>query len=353
MVQTGADQAAMPRVAITSGDPNGIGPEVALKSILNDTLSGSISPVLVGNPRVWLLAAHGLGIDAEVIESGVTDVDNLRLGDSLISLSVPAGSDPSFETTSGSVDAVAGKESMLAVSHAVDMCVAERVDAMVTAPISKEAINLAGYDFPGHTEFIADRVGGSEVLMLMASADLRVGVVTGHIPLADVARTISQDLIRKKAMLLLRSLSLDFGLTEPRVAVLGLNPHAGDGGVLGSEDANVIAPVVASLRQEGFHVDGPFPADGFFGTRRYTSFDAVLAMYHDQGLIPFKALTFNEGVNVTTGLSIVRTSPDHGTAFDIAGKGTASESSMVRAVTTAASIVANRRSHRSHSGPGE
>lgn len=340
MDRTGATTASRPRVAITSGDPYGIGPEVALKAIRNPEVRETTIPVLVGSPSVWQRAAALVGLPFED--------DSIVLGQERVSLIAPHDSNSPLDNKERSASADAGRASMLAVECAVELCLAGDVDAMVTAPINKEAINLAGYDFPGHTEFIAERAGGEEVLMLMASEGLRVGVVTGHIPLAAVTTTISTGLIINKARLFLASLKNDFGVSSPRLALLGLNPHAGDGGVLGDEDESVIKPAVVALCEDGHLVEGPFPADGFFGTRRYDAFDGVLAMYHDQGLIPFKALTFNRGVNVTTGLSLVRTSPDHGTAFDIAGQGIASESSMVQAVLMAANIFRSRQHRRNH-----
>jgi len=241
------------------------------------------------------------------------------------------------------IDQQAGAIAMQAVDQAVSLCLNGEVDAVVTCPISKEAISLAGYDFPGHTEFIADRVGASQHLMMMVSDRLRVGLVTGHIPLSKVAQLVTGTGIRSTMIMMMESLKSDFGIENPRIAVLGLNPHAGDGGVLGSEDNEIILPEIIHARENGHEVIGPLPADGFFGSAHWKSVDGVVAMYHDQGLIPFKALSFGSGVNFTAGLSIVRTSPDHGTAFDIAGSGIASESSLKKAIEYAVDIVHKRK----------
>jgi 4-hydroxythreonine-4-phosphate dehydrogenase len=222
-----------------------------------------------------------------------------------------------------------------------------KVDVLVTAPIDKHSMDIAGFGFPGHTEYLAHMAGGDEeVLMLLVSENLRVGTVTGHIALKGVAEAITTERILGKARLMHQSLMRDFGITAPRIALLGLNPHAGDGGTIGSEDKDRIAPAVRKLNDEGIIAMGPFPADGFFGSGGYAHFDAVLAMYHDQGLAPFKALGFGHGVNYTAGLPIVRTSPDHGTGLDIAGQGIADEGSFRHAVWLACDILKRRETHK-------
>src|SRR5690606_33344745 len=210
-----------------------------------------------------------------------------------------------------------------------------------TAPISKEAVNLAGYSIPGHTEFIADCCGGTP-LMVMVAEGLRVALITGHIALASVSASITEELVAARTVALLESLRRDFGVAKPRVAVLGLNPHAGEGGVLGTEEREVFEPALNRLRMKGEAVSGPHPADGLFGSGEYRKYDGILAAYHDQGLAPFKTLAFGRGVNFTAGLPIVRTSPDHGTAFAISGKGEAREGSFAAAVALAESVVQAR-----------
>ncbi|NNE69281.1 MAG: 4-hydroxythreonine-4-phosphate dehydrogenase PdxA, partial [Rhodothermales bacterium] len=292
-----------PRLAVSIGDPNGIGPEVALKVLAEPVVNERCDAVLVGDERVIQVHAERLGLSrAPVPVEHVSAIDG-------------------FAVDFGRVSREAGAASMAAVARAADLCMEGTCDAMVTAPICKEAIDLAGHDSPGHTEFLAGRTGTSDYLMMMVAGGLRVGVVTGHVPLREVAARITVDSVSRCLNRMAASLRADFGVREPRIAVLGLNPHAGDGGVLGSEEAQIIEPAMARVRGEAVAVDGPFPADGFFAERSWEDYDAVLAMYHDQGLIPFKTLAFDTGVNFTAGLPIVRTSPDHGTAFDIAGRG--------------------------------
>ncbi|MDX1642381.1 MAG: 4-hydroxythreonine-4-phosphate dehydrogenase PdxA, partial [Balneolaceae bacterium] len=207
---------------------------------------------------------------------------------------------------------------------------------------SKEAIHMAGYDVPGHTEFLAEKTGTKEVVMVLASDDLRVALATIHIPLKDVKKSLQKDKLQRYLRILYRSLNVDFGIEKPKIGVLGLNPHAGDGGVIGNEEIELITPALQELSEEGILVDGPFAADGYFGSQLYKIYDATLAMYHDQGLIPFKALTFGTGVNFTAGLPIIRTSPDHGTAFNIAGENIADEQSFQSAYQMAVMMAKNR-----------
>ncbi|NND70788.1 MAG: 4-hydroxythreonine-4-phosphate dehydrogenase PdxA [Rhodothermales bacterium] len=321
-------------MAITCGDPNGIGSEVALKAVSTLLSQGTTSTfILVGPPAVWRKTAEHLDISVDPGEwkRGAPFTSNVVV----YSSDGSQGDPPQW----GELSAAAGRTSMVAVDDAIELCLSGLADAMVTAPISKEAVNLAGYKIPGHTEHIRDATGSSDVLMVMVGANLKVAVATGHIPLADVPSRITPELLRAKIEILDDCLRSDFLISDPAIAVLGLNPHAGDGGVIGSEDATIIAEAVKSAQDADLNVVGPFPADGFFGARKYREYDGVLANYHDQGLIPFKTIAFNRGVNVTAGLPIVRTSPDHGTAFDIAGKGDATESSMLHAINVASSIA--------------
>jgi len=231
---------------------------------------------------------------------------------------------------------------MLAVEKATDLCLQGIVSAMVTAPISKEAIRKGGYDAPGHTEFIAEKCGVSSFLMMMVTEHLKVALVTGHIPVWDVPKRITQKAILNRLALLNTSLQQDFGIPHPRIAVLALNPHAGEGGIMGKEEQLSIAPALEAARGNGCNAVGPFPADGFFGASTHLKFDGILAMYHDQGLVPFKTLAFDSGVNFTAGLPIVRTSPDHGTAYDIAGQGIAAPDSMRSAIYLAVDVARRR-----------
>jgi 4-hydroxythreonine-4-phosphate dehydrogenase len=237
---------------------------------------------------------------------------------------------------------------MKSLDRVVQDLAATKVDVLVTAPIHKEAMRSSNFQFPGHTEYLANVANVDEVLMLLVAGDLRVGICTGHIALKEVSAAITPDLICRKARLMHESLLRDFGIPSPRIAILGLNPHASDNGLMGDEEKRVIAPAVKTLEQEGKLVLGPYAADGFFGSGANRKFDGVLAMYHDQGLAPFKAMSFGNGVNFTTGLPVVRTSPDHGTGFDIAGKGIATADSMRAAVFLARDIRTNRQEFRTY-----
>lgn len=351
-----------PLVAVTLGDPGGIGPEVTLEALApqghdpqgasDAEIRARVRPLLVGSAAVLRRHAEALGKGCLRIRA-VEAVPETFPEDEVLVLDVAEEGAPAFAF--GQVTEAGGRLSMRAVARAVDLCTGGAAGAMVTAPISKEAIGKAGYRAPGHTEFIAERVGEAEPLMLMVGTpvggehSLRVGLVSVHEPLRDAPRSVTPGAIRRKLRILAASLRRDFGVEAPRIAVLGLNPHAGDGGKLGREEQEIIAPALEAARAEddlaapGARIDGPVPADGFFGTRAYRRYDAVLAMYHDQGLAPFKALTFGRGVNMTAGLPVVRTSPDHGTAFDIAGQGTADPGSMKSALRLAAAVAQRRR----------
>ena len=321
----GQSFASRPRIAVSIGDPNGVGPEVFLKCFSDDSLTDRVELIPVGSSSV--LEYYG-------------SLLNINGGNDLI---VEVGEPKGFKVTPGKLDSSAGALSMVCVERATDMCLAGEVQAMVTCPISKEAISAAGYNFPGHTEFIAERSEANSYLMMMVSGDLRMGLVTAHIPLGDVRAQITQAGITNTISVMADALRSDFGIAHPRIAVLGLNPHAGDGGVLGKEETDIIIPAIRSIGDDT-NVSGPFPADGFFGRAAWKSFDGVVAMYHDQGLVPFKTLSFGKGVNLTAGLPIIRTSPDHGTAFDIAGRGIAEEGSLHQAILLAAEISARRAS---------
>lgn len=327
-----------PRIAITIGDPNGIGPEVVLKCLGDIRLLRYVDPVIVGSSSALRVHQRHLGLDeVRLVEVATADEDP---GENAVAVVDP---DPgrNVDVEFGAIRADGGAAAMRAVEMAVRGCLDGTYDAMVTAPISKEAIALAGYKEPGHTEFIA-RLAGGRPLMMMVSDRIRVALVTAHIPLRAVPAAVTDSTLRARIADLTHSLRRDFAIDRPRIAVLGLNPHAGDGGVLGDEERTVISPAIRSACADGLHAFGPFPADGFFASRAFAEYDAVLAMYHDQGLVPFKALAFETGVNFTAGLDLVRTSPDHGTAYDIAGLGRASASS-IRAAMYLAIDVARRR----------
>jgi len=246
------------------------------------------------------------------------------------------------EIEPGVVSEKAGELAFLSLSKAVEDLKSNFIDAIVTAPINKANVQNEQFQFPGHTEYFAKEFEQENYLMMMCSEDLKLAVATGHIPLSEVKETLTKEHLRKKLDVLLESLKVDFQIDRPKVAVLGLNPHAGENGLLGNEEMDVIGPVITELKKKGHLVYGPYPADGFFGAMLYRKYDAVMAMYHDQGLTPFKLLAFERGVNFTAGLPIVRTSPDHGTAYNIAGKGIADETSMREAIYLAIDLVKKR-----------
>lgn len=325
------------RIAISSGDFNGIGPEIVLKTLSAISLD-NITPVILSAPPVvdYYLAQCPFDITYHTARS----IGNIR--ENRINVLSSYG-DEKPEIVPGAFTEQSGKCAMLAVEKGIELCKNDQAQALVTAPISKEAVNLAGYFIPGHTEFLAEHTDSRDFMMMLVNENLRVGLASVHIPLAAVPGALDKKVVMKYLDIMQQSLQNSFNISTPRIAVLGLNPHAGDGGVIGTEEIEFIAPAVAKARENGNKVDGPFPADAFFGTRKYEEYDGILAMYHDQGLVPFKTLSFGEGVNFTAGLPIIRTSPDHGTAFDIAGKNKADPSSFTQAFLLALKMAENRK----------
>lgn len=330
------------RLAISLGDFNGIGPEVVLKTLAEE-LPDSVTPLLLGSETV--LGYYAARIQSSPSWHVCSSPSEAREGE--INL-LESYSVRETEIEPGEISPLAGRAAMRAVEEGIRICLSGQADGLVTAPISKEAVNRAGYDIPGHTEFLAEKTSADRVMMILVDGPFRVGLVTGHLPVSEVAGRINGPLLAEYLDLMEGSLRDDFGIVDPAIAVLGLNPHAGDGGVIGREESEIILPAVEEAVRRGLNVTGPHPADGFFGQRRHEQYDAVLAMYHDQGLIPFKALTFGKGVNFTAGLPIVRTSPDHGTAFDIAGDNRADPGSFSRAFALAAKLARNRKASPSH-----
>lgn len=328
-----------PRVAITLGDPNGIGPEVALKCLADTRIRDFVDPVLVGAASVARDHARELGmenLDIWQVSDPAFEAEPTRIK------IIDSTLEPAPPVKFGEDTAEAGEQAFQAIKVAVDLAVDGEVDAIVTGPISKKAISLAGYEFPGHTEYLVERTDTEVHTMMLVSGDLRVGLVTAHIPLAQVAKAVTRNAVVRSLKSIHASLQRDFGIMRGKIAVLGLNPHAGEGGLLGREETQAIIPAIKQCAKAEIMAFGPFSSDGFFGSRAYKGYDAILAMYHDQGLIPFKALAFNQGINFTAGLPIVRTSPDHGTAFDIAGQNRASAQSMRQALYLALDIVRQR-----------
>ncbi|UII21089.1 4-hydroxythreonine-4-phosphate dehydrogenase PdxA [Fulvivirga ligni] len=321
------------RIGITLGDINGIGPEVTIKALRDNRLLNYITPVIYGSTKVLSYYRKALKIEdfnyTQVKDDGKFQsrkVNVINCWNEMI------------EIKTGEVTPEGGKASFNALEKATAHLKEGYIDALVTAPINKDNIQNDNFKFAGHTEYLTSKFGAEDSLMFMTTENLKIGVVTGHLPLKDVSKKLNKDLLLKKYSIMEQSLINDFGIMKPKIAILGLNPHAGENGLLGKEENELIIPVINKLKNEGKLVYGPFPADGFFGKNDYSKFDAVLAMYHDQGLIPFKTLAFENGVNFTAGLPIIRTSPDHGTAYDIAGKNIASASSMLHAIYMAKDI---------------
>lgn len=322
----------LPVIGISIGDIYGIGPEIILKTVAEIDLNKSM-PVILAPKQILDYYADKTGLPKTY--SVLNDIVDAQPG----KVQVLQWMADIEAIQPGQLSPESGKIAMKSVEIGIQAALKGDIDALVTAPISKEAVNLAGYNIPGHTEFLAEKTRTGNVLMVLLSGGLRVALVTGHIPVKEVTSSLTQEIIIIKARILHQSLKEDFGISKPKMAILGLNPHAGDGGVVGREEIEIISPAIKALNDQGIQAAGPFPADGFFGRKLYEQFDAVLAMYHDQGLAPFKLLSFGKGVNFTAGLPIIRTSPDHGTAFDIAGKGTANHSSMIEAYNTAVQLA--------------
>lgn len=322
-----------PIIGITIGDINGIGAEIALKSLNSAFIRNSESiPVLISpkNTITYYAKVLNLPLDVHVIDRiSAAKSDTLNVLELEVNADIPSP---------GHLSAKAGKIAMASIEKAIQLALSGEIQAMVTLPISKESVNLAGFKIPGHTEFLADKTNTSEVLMMLVNEGLRISLVTTHIPISKVAESITEELIIRKAKLLHESLQSDFAIKTPSIALFGLNPHAGDGGVIGSEEIDIITPAITKLKELGINADGPFPADGFFGQKLHKVYDGILAMYHDQGLAPFKLLSFGSGVNFTAGLPIIRTSPDHGTAFNIAGQSIADNSSFLKAYSLAVKL---------------
>ncbi len=328
------------RLAISLGDPNGIGPEVILGALADERILRYVEPLIVGSLSV--LESHAARLKVRPPRLKAIRSAGAPVPEGACAV-LETGDDRKPAVSFGKITKASGRVAMESVEAAMDTVCEGNADALVTAPISKEAISLAGYEYAGHTEFLAKRLASGSVVMMLVADNLRVGLVSVHVPVSEVSGRVTTKAVTKHIRAMGASLARDYGIIKPKIAVLGLNPHAGDGGIIGAEEQEIIAPAIEQCCKEGHLAFGPFSSDGFFGAGTYKQYDAVLAMYHDQGLIPFKTLAFGRGVNHTAGLSIVRTSPDHGTAFDIAGQGIASASSMRSAIYLARDIVRRRR----------
>lgn len=326
------------RVGITQGDINGVGYEVILKTFSDPMMLELCKPIIYGSPKVATYHRKAMDLPANfsIVNSASEAVDN--------KLSVVNCTDDEVKVEFSKADPEAGKAALGALEKAIEEYKAGLIDVIVTAPINKHTIQSEEFTFPGHTEYIEQKLGeGQKALMILMKDDFRVALVTGHIPVGQIAAELTKDLIEEKLTIFNRSLKQDFGISAPRIAVLSLNPHAGDGGLLGKEEEEIIIPAIQEMTAKGVFCFGPYPSDGFMGSGNFQHFDGILAMYHDQGLAPFKALAMDEGVNFTAGLPVVRTSPAHGTAYDIAGKGLASEDSFRQAIYVAIDVFRNRQ----------
>lgn len=327
-----------PRIGITLGDINGVGPEVAMKALSDNRLTTIITPVLYGSAKILSFYRKLLNIEEFNYSQVRTRGQYVQKNINFVSCW-----DDNLEAHPGKASVESGKAALQALRQAATDLKEGMLDAIVTAPIDKHTIHSEEFPFTGHTEFLADFFGAKEHLMLLVNDALRVGLVTGHVPIREVAQLITKERVESKLKALEQSLRKDFAIAKPKIALLGLNPHAGDGGLIGDEDEKILKPLITELKNQGKTVFGPFPSDGFFAAGSHSKYDGILAMYHDQGLIPFKTIAFDTGVNFTAGLSVIRTSPDHGTAYSLAGKSQASENSMRQAIYTAIDIFKNRQ----------
>ncbi len=328
------------KIGITHGDINGISYEVIIKSLLDNRIYDLCTPIIYGSPKVAAYHRKALNIEHFTLNN-IKSVEQAHPKRA----NILNCADENVKVELGKSTKMAGDAAFLALEKAVDDLKNGLIDVLVTAPINKKNIQSESFYFPGHTEYLEKKLEGENSLMLLISNNLRVGVVTGHIPISEVPKQITKELILEKIEVLNNTLQQDFGIDKPKIAVLSLNPHAGDNGLIGKEEKTVIEPALKEARQNKIMALGPYPADGFFGSDDYTKFDAILAMYHDQGLAPFKALAFDSGVNFTAGLSHIRTSPAHGTAYAIAGENVASEASFREALYLAIDLHKNRKQH--------
>lgn len=330
-----------PRIGITHGDTNGIGYEVILKTLEDSRILELCTPIVYGSGR--MASYHRKGMDLATVNF-ITREDAADAAEDEYTIINVVPDDVKIDM--GQATPAAGQAAFAALERAVADLRDGKIDALVTAPINKHSIQSEAFSFPGHTEYLESMAGdGSKALMIMVAGNLRVALATVHIPVSKIASTLTRELVASKIKALDASLRRDFGIVRPRIAVLSLNPHAGENGLLGPEESDVISPAIFDVSLEKIGAYGPYSADGFFGSGQWTHFDGVLAMYHDQGLVPFKTIAMDSGVNFTAGLPFIRTSPDHGTGYDIAGKGVASPDSMRAAIYEAIDIARRREAH--------
>jgi len=326
-----------PRIGITLGDLNGIGPEVVIKALADSRILNYITPVIYGN-------THVLSYYRKLMNLEDFNYSQVRTKGQFFpkAINVVNCWEDEIKITPGQASRETGRAALMSLRQVVEEVKEGLLDGFVTAPIDKNTVYGEDFPYHGHTEYLTETFAAMESLMLMVGPSLKVGLVTEHVPLADVSKHITSERVELKIRLMELSLKNDFMISKPKIAVLGLNPHAGDEGLIGDEENTIIKPVIHDLKAKGKLIAGPFPADGFFAAGQHEKFDGVLAMYHDQGLIPFKYIEFESGVNFTAGLPTVRTSPDHGTAYNIAGRNLADEGSLRQAIFLAADIIKRR-----------
>lgn len=327
------------KVGISVGDINGIGIEIILKTFEDIRMLDFCTPIIFASTKV--LSSHKKALNISTQVHGIENIQNAISN----KLNVFNLWKETIDIEFGNPTKTSGKYAFESLQSAANALKNNEIDVLITAPINKNNIQSESFNFSGHTEYLENILEG-ESLMILMSEELRIGLITGHLPISKVAESITPDLITKKVAIMHNSLVQDFKISRPKIAVLGLNPHCGDHGVIGTEDDEIVTPTLIEIQQTGKLVYGPFAADSFFGTENYKKFDGVLAMYHDQGLAPFKSLSFGNGVNFTAGLNKIRTSPDHGTAYEIAGKGSANFSSFKEALFSAISIFNTREEYK-------
>ena len=325
------------KVGITHGDFNGINYEIIIKALKDNRILNFFTPVVYGSSKIASYYRKTLNMpDVNFNLIKKADLANPKRANIINCY------DREVKIEMGKLTDTAGELAYLALEKAISDIDKKTIDVLVTAPINKVNIQSENFNFAGHTGYLADKYKVKNQLMLMVSNTLRIGIITGHIPLKDVSAAITEENVLENIKVMQKTLQMDFAIPKPKIAVLGLNPHAGDGGLIGTEDKQFIKPAIAKAASEGILAFGPYPSDGFFGSSNYTKFDGILAMYHDQGMLPFKTFAFDNGVNFTAGLPIIRTSPAHGTAFDIVGKNIASPDSLKEAIFLAIELHKNR-----------
>ncbi|MFD0760537.1 4-hydroxythreonine-4-phosphate dehydrogenase PdxA [Lutibacter aestuarii] len=334
------DKSEKIKLGISIGDFNGIGIEIILKTFLDKRMLDFCTPIIFGSTK--LITSYKKNTNINVLFNGIKQVDKAIQG----KINIVNLWKEDIDVELGKPTKQSGKYAFLSLEAATEALNNGSIDVLVTAPINKDNIQSENFKFPGHTEYLESKIEGDSLMILMTNK-IRIGLITGHIPVSKISENITPDLIKQKVAILYTALKQDFAIQKPKIAILGLNPHCGDHGVIGLEDDEIIKPTILEIQEEGKLVYGPYAADSFFGSENYKNFDAILAMYHDQGLAPFKTLSFGEGVNYTAGLAKIRTSPDHGTAYELAGKGQASINSFKEAVFSAIQIFRTREEYKS------